>query len=104
MHPDPFERIGAKGTGLQEIQEHPWMRSISWSKLARREYLVSFHLPTYVRVAEGNNQAPMQEVNIPVKKQRHTAPLPRKLRVPRLEIWQPPVHLAYDPKTPKTPV
>ncbi|KAK0239603.1 kinase-like domain-containing protein [Armillaria nabsnona] len=87
MHPDPFERIGAKGTGLQEIQEHPWMRSINWSKLARREYL-----------------APMQEVNIPVKKQRHTAPLPRKLRVPKLEIQQPPVHLAYDPKTPKTPV
>ncbi|KAK0441046.1 kinase-like domain-containing protein [Armillaria borealis] len=82
MHPDPFKRIGAKGTGLQEIQEHPWMRNISWSKLRKREYLVI----------------------IPVKKQRHTAPLPRKLRVPRLKIRQPPVHLAYDPKTPKTPV
>ncbi|KAK0229050.1 kinase-like domain-containing protein [Armillaria fumosa] len=87
MHVNPHDRIGAKGTGLREIQEHPWMRNINWKKMLRREYL-----------------SPNQETMVPVKKQRHTAPLPRKLRVPRLEIWQPPAHLAYDPKAPKTPV
>ncbi|KAK0482544.1 kinase-like domain-containing protein [Armillaria novae-zelandiae] len=86
MHLDPCQRIGAKGTGLQEIQEHPWMRNIDWKKLLRREYL-----------------SPNQEAMVPVKKQRQTVPLPRKLRVPKLEIWQPPAHLAYDPKAPKTP-
>ncbi|KAK0196619.1 kinase-like domain-containing protein [Armillaria mellea] len=87
LHLNPCERIGTKGTGLQDIQQHPWMRNIDWEKFRRREYL-----------------APIRETNpVPVKKQRHTAPLPRKLRVPRLEIRQPPAHLAYDPKAPRTP-
>ncbi|KAK0211181.1 kinase-like domain-containing protein [Desarmillaria ectypa] len=88
LHVDPLARIGATGIGLHEIQEHRWMQNISWDRLFSREYL-----------------APLMMNTIPEVKQRHEHALPRKVRVPDLQIWTPPVHLAYrKPKAPKTPM
>ncbi|KAK0463637.1 kinase-like domain-containing protein [Desarmillaria tabescens] len=88
LRADPYARIGANGHGLQEIKLHPWMQNIIWHKVFAREYL-----------------APLMMTAVPETKQPHLYPLPRQIRVPDMEVWTPPVHLAYmPPKAKKTPV
>lgn len=32
---NPYNRLGANG--IDEVKQHPWLRSIDWSRLARKE-------------------------------------------------------------------
>ncbi|KIM49359.1 hypothetical protein M413DRAFT_44499, partial [Hebeloma cylindrosporum] len=77
----PADRLGANGA--EEVQNHPWLSNIDWSKMQDRRYMAPF-IPNLPNLPE----------------LWHKATLPKSEHVPGITIVEPRLDLTHDDRFP----